>query len=68
MKKPQLIFWNKISAGSPWNLEHFLLAENFGCGEKVAVDFLEQNFPRLSMESWALSSAEKLCVWRKNHS
>jgi hypothetical protein len=41
-KKLQLIFWIKISTGSPWNLGHSLLAENFACGEKTTVDFLEQ--------------------------
>jgi len=67
-KKPQLIFWNKISTGSPWSLGHFLLAENFACGGKTGVDFLEQNFHRLSMESSALSSGGKLCVWGESRS
>jgi len=63
-----LIFWSKISTGSPWSLGHSVLAETFACGEKTGVDFLEQNFHRLSMESWALSSGGKLCVWGKNRS
>jgi hypothetical protein len=28
-KRPELMFWNKISTGSPWNLGHFVLAEKF---------------------------------------
>jgi hypothetical protein len=53
-KKPQLIFWNKISTGFPWNLEHSLLVENFACGKKTAVDFLEQNFHRLCVKTKSL--------------
>jgi len=67
-KKPDLIFWSKISTGSPWNLGQSVLAESFACGEKTGVDFLEQKFHRLSMESWALSSGGKLCVSRKSRS
>jgi hypothetical protein len=64
-KKPQLIFWNKISTGSveSWALSS---AENVACGERTAVEFLEQNCHRLWMESWALSSGGKRCVRRKN--
>jgi hypothetical protein len=51
-KRSQLIFWNKISIGSPWNLGHSVLAENFTSGKKTADDFLEQNFPG--------------CHWRKS--
>ncbi len=51
-KRPKLIFWNKISIGSPWNLGHSVLAENFTSGEKTADDFLEQIFPG--------------CQWRKS--
>ncbi len=41
-KRPELIFWNKISTGSPWNLGHSVSAENFACGEKtIADDFLD---------------------------
>jgi len=63
-KKPQLIFWNEIATGSGWNLGHSLLAENFACGEKTAFDFLEQNFHRLSMESWTLCFGGKLKTLR----
>jgi len=64
------VFWRKTlrAVFFPWNLGYCLLAENFACGEKTAVDFLEQNFHRLSMESWALSSSGKLCVRRKSRS
>ncbi len=68
VKKSQLTFWNKIFPGSPWNLGHSLLPKNFACGEKTTVDFLDQNFHRLFMESWALSFGWKLCVWRKSRS
>jgi hypothetical protein len=44
-KRPELIFWNKISTGSAWNLGHSILAEDLTCGEKTADEFLEQNFP-----------------------
>ncbi len=54
--------------GFPWNLGHSVLAENFACGEKAAVDFLEQNFHRLSMESWALCFGGKSRVRRKSRS
>jgi hypothetical protein len=68
-KKTQLTVWIKISTGSSWNLGHSLLAENFACGKKAAVDFLEQNFHRLSMESWrkTLRVAKKpqLIFWNK---
>jgi hypothetical protein len=64
VKEPQLSFWNKIATGSGWNLGHSLLAENFACGEKTAFDFVEQNFHRLSMESWTLCFGGKLKTLR----
>jgi hypothetical protein len=60
-KIPQLIFWNRISGGSMWNLGHSFLAENFACGEKKKPQLsFWNNFHRLSMESWALCFGGKL--------
>jgi hypothetical protein len=65
-KRPELMFRNKISTGSPWNLGHSVLAEKFACDEKTGLDFLEQNFHGLSLESWALCFGGKVCVRRQN--
>jgi hypothetical protein len=64
-KRPELIFWNKFSTGSPGNLGHSVLAEKVACDEKTGVDFLEQIFHRLSRESWALCFGGKLYVGEK---
>ncbi len=41
-KRAELMFWNKISTGSPWNLGHSVLAEKFAWDEKTGVDFLNK--------------------------